>query len=77
MTSPGALQIPQREDGLVVGGSERRRIQSFRVEFYEYPCPHYVAATEHTVFRHEKPEVDELPKALDANPGALRDLLFG
>ena len=60
-----------------VGGSERRRIQSFRFEFHEHPCPHDVAAKERTVFGDEKFEFDELPKALDANPGALRDLLFG
>ncbi len=77
MTSPRALEIPQREMSRCVGGSERRRIQSFRVEFHEHPCPHNVAATEHAVFRHEKSEFDELPKALDADPGALRDLLFG
>ena len=77
MTSPRALQIAQREMARGVGGSERRRIQSFRVEFYEHPCPHNVAATEHTVFGHEKSELDEFPKALDANPRALRDLLFG
>jgi hypothetical protein len=43
---------------------------------------HYdlVVSTDHlspTVFGHEKSELDELPKALDANPGALRNLLFG
>ena len=30
-----------------------------------------------TVFGHEESELDELAKALDANPGAVRDLLFG
>ena len=52
-------------------------IQSFRLEFHEHPCPHDVAATERTVLGHEKSELDELPEALDANPGAVRDLLFG
>jgi hypothetical protein len=60
-----------------VRGGERRRIQSLRLEFHEHPRPHDVAATERTVFGHEKSELDEFPKALDANPGALRDLLFG
>jgi hypothetical protein len=60
-----------------VGGGERRRIQSFRLEFHEHPCAHNVAATQRTVFGYEKSELDELPKAFDANPGALRDLLCG
>ena len=76
MTSPRALEISEREMSRGGCGGERRRIQSFRLDFHEHPHPHDVAATERTVFGYEKSELDELPKSFDGNPGALGDLLL-